>query len=371
MFSRYRTRNSAITFDVGTAGIRAFQVAGRGSRVSGRDALRLQLPLSRERGDEVPRPDYSRIVRLVGQGDFVGSDVAIVLSPPEVRFCALKVPKKALTQPDGRVREVVAWEVAREMRADVHELEVRYWELPPGHQQSVNVMAVALPIERALTWFRLFARDQLRLRRIDVSPCALVHLGCRMSVPRENELWGVLDLGYRRATLTVALGNVPVYIRLLPVSSDAWTRSLAEAFEVGYAAAEQIKRTQGIRPVERGIRPPQPDQPLLNAEDIPHVVFGLLRESLDDLVSEINKCFAYVMQNFPDVNATRLLLAGGGANLGGLTQYLETELGLSVGPLEAASAARAADWERPLTDITIQPEASIALGGAVLDLELG
>jgi type IV pilus assembly protein PilM len=299
----------------------------------------------------------------------------LVLSPPDVRFCALRLPGQALAQPEKQVRETLAWELAREMRTDADQLEVRYWQLPPGHQQGLNVMAVALPTARALAWHELFARDHLHLRRIDVAPCALVHLASRIWAPTEDELWGVLDLGFRRTTLTAVLGQVPVYTRSLPISSDSWTRRLAEAFEVAHAGAEQIKRTHGIQPVERGLHPPQSDRPLANAQDIPSVLFGLLREPLDDLVREIGKCFAYVMQNFSDADASRLLLAGGGANLGGLVEYFELQLGLSVGLLASTTGSATVPspgprpWEHPLPDTTIRPELAAAVGGALLGLE--
>jgi Tfp pilus assembly PilM family ATPase len=381
MLTYVRSRKSAITFDVGTAGIRAYQVTARGTHLTSRDSLQLELLPSPAQPDQPPPPpDYARLARLVGQASFVGNEIALVLSPPDVRFCALRLPKKALAQPPKRVRQALAWEVAREMRTDATELEVRYWELPPGHQQGLNVMAVALPIEQALVWHELFARDHLYLRRIEVSPCALVHLACRMHTPAENELWGILDLGYRRTTLTVVLGKVPAYIRSLPISSDLWTRRLAEGFEVAHAGAEQIKRTHGIWPAERGIRRTQSDQALLDAQDTASAVFALLREPVDDLVEQINRCFAYVLRNFSDVNATRLLLAGGGANLRGLADYLEVQLDVSVALLASQAEPPLAQpgpehtqpsrrWERPLPETIVQPEAATALGGALLDLE--
>lgn len=378
MLSRLRTRNSAITFDMGAAGIRAYQVAARGSQLTRRDLLQLELSPARSQDDqEAPSPDYSRMARLVGQGNFAGNEIGLVLSAPEVRFCALRLPQKALAQPEQRVRQALAWEVAREMRADAGELEVRYWRLPPGHHQGLNVMAVALPIEQALAWHELFARDRLRLRRIDVSPCALVHLASRMWTPAKDELWGVLDLGFRRTTLTVVLGRVPAYIRSLSVSSKLWTQRLAKAFEVTPAGAERIKRAAGIQPTERGVRPPQSGRSLLGAHDTPSVVFGLLRESLDDLVRQINQCFSYVLQNFSDVGIGRLLLAGGGANLSGLAEYLELQLDVPVIRLASgAEAVPGADrgtalprWERPLPNTVLQPEAAAAVGGALLGLE--
>ena len=201
MYPRFRSRDSAITFDVGAAGIRAVQVSARGSQFSSRDCLRVdflktagtgpsQQGSDRDAGASDLIPDYSRIARLVGQGSFSGCEVGLVLSPPDVRFCALRMPKKALAQPEQRVREALAWEMSREMRSDANELEVRHWQLPAGHQQGLNVMAVALPTARPLEWFQSLARERLHLRRVDVSPCSLVHLASRTAAPADGELWG-------------------------------------------------------------------------------------------------------------------------------------------------------------------------------------
>jgi len=364
-----RARHSAIMFDVGTAGVRACQVAARGTALTVRDTLRLELRGSTGQEHNDAPPDYSRLARLVGQGGFAGSEVGLVLSPPDVRFYALRLPKKALAQPESRVREALAWEVAREMRADAAALEVRYWPLPPGHQQGLNVMAVALPTERALQWHRQLADDRLRLRRLDVAPCALVHLARRMWTPAENELWAVLDLGHRRATLTVVLGRVPAYIRSLSTSSDQWTRRLAEAFEVGHEEAERIKRAHGIHPGESDARAARADGVPSSGRDLPSVVFGLLRSSLEELTRAISLCVGYVLQNFADVSVGRLVLAGGGANLRGLPQYLAAQLGVPVSLLTSDPQRLSAPWERPLPGTTVLPESAAATGAALLDVE--
>lgn len=387
MFSRLSPRNSAITFDVGTAGVRAFQATARGPRVTKRDSMQLALLPSQRAADSQPTsPDYSRLARLAGQGNFEGRDVALVLSPPDVRFCALNVPKKVLEQPESKIRETLAWEVAREMRAEAHQLEVRYWPMPPGHLQGMNVMAVALPIERALGWHDLFAAQRLRLRRIDASPCAVAHLVRRLYPPSAKDVWGVLDLGFRSAILTVVFGNTPVYIRTLNASSERWTQKLAEAFDVAPSVAEQIKCRHGIRLGTRGLRSTESDLPaasLQNAPDIPTVILNLLRDSINDLIHEINRCLAYVLQNFNDANVARLFLAGGGANLPGLAEYLALQFDMPVLPLTnvtpestilpgesevpALPPANAAD--RILEDAPVLPETAAVVGGALLDLE--
>ena len=367
MFSRFRNRDSAITFDVGSAGIRAVQVTTHGVGLEARDSLALDLlPRKRTPATALPPPDYQRIARLAGQGRFVGNDVALVLSPPDVSFCALRLPQKALGQPPDRLREALAWEVAREIRAEANELEVRYWTLPPGHRQGVNIMAVALQAKRATEWFDLLSAGGLSLRRLDVSPCTLVALGRRKVGPQEDELWGVLDLGLQRATLTVVLGETPVYTRSLSIASDTWTQRLASGFEVPLGNAEQIKRDNGIGAAACSIQTTADDgPPIAVAEDIPAVVFDLLRDSLADLVREINTCYAYVMQNYADAHASRLLLAGGGANLHGLASYLQNELDIAVTRLTNDDDA----WDRPVQGARITPTLAAAAGGALCDVE--
>ena len=368
MTSRFHKQDSAITFDVGSAGIRAIQIARHGDGLETRDTLALDLlPRKRTEGTELPPPDYQRIARLAGQGRFSGTDVALVLSPPDVSFCALRLPKKILSQPVDRLQEALVWEVAREIRAEASELEVRYWTLPPGHRQGVNIMAVALRTKQALEWFSLLSRAGLSLRRLDVSPCTLVELGRRMTKPQENELWGVLDLGLKRSTLTVVLGDTPVYIRTLSIASDKWTRRLASGFEVPLSNAEQIKRDNGIGAATREVAMSGP--PVAVAQDVPAVVFDLLRNSLGDLVRDINTCYTYVMQNYADAHASRLLLAGGGANLHGLGAYLHGELDIAVAKLANGATAGPVNWDHPIHGSRITSALAAAAGGALCDME--
>jgi len=378
MFSGWRSHNSSITFDVGTAGARAFQATRRAGCLARRESMHLPLlPTQRDPNAQLPPPDYTRLTRLVGQGNFNGSDVALVLSPPEVRFCALRMPENALNQTPEKFREVLAWEVARETRMEAQAIEVRYWPLPPGHRQDLNVMAAALPIERAVAWHDLFARQNLHLRRIEASPCALAYLAECMWTPADDELWGILDLGFQSAALTVVLGKTPTYVRTLSTSSDRWTKRLAEAFEVSISGAEEIKRTHGIQMLERGVRSPTgkaETRGLMDSDNIPGVIFGLLREPLDELVHETSRCLSYVMQCFSEANATRLVLAGGGANLRGLADYLSLQLDMSVTPLSNQDARddvgeNPCEWVRPLCETVVSPESASSIGGALLDLE--
>lgn len=363
-------RRSAITFDLGAAGIRVCQLRQRGGEPTLCDALQLEGMVSGE-GEQpaAPAVDPAQLDRLIGRGSFAGRELTLVLSPPEVEFFPLRLPAQALAQTPDRIERALKWEVAQESRNSAEELEVRYWSLPVGRAGQNNVMAVVMPCQVALRWCSRLGSHGLTLRRIDVSPCALVRLSCRLWTPTEQDLWGVLDLGLRHSTLTVVVGTVPTYIRSLSVCAHHWTQQLAAAFEVSYPVAEQLKREHGVRATERGLRASSPGGNLLQATDLPSALSSVLRKLLQRLAKEVGRCFSYVMQSYPDLSVRRLVLAGGGAGLGGLPAVFEAGLGVPVSTLASGKGDQPPQWDHPLPNLRLEPLAAAALGGALCDLE--
>lgn len=369
-----QARRSGIAFDLGAAGIRAFQFRQRRGQPSLCDALSLDRTVTdADHEPEPPLVESEQLSRLVGQGRFAGQDVALVLSAPEVQFFPMHLPDQALAQPAERIEQALKWEVAQETRRSAEDLELRFWRLPTARGQQANVMAVTMLAATAAEWCQQLEQCGLMLRRIDVSPCALVRLARQMWTPAENDLWGVLDLGLRHSTLTVVVGQVPTYIRAVSASTHRWTQLLADAFEVSYPVAEQLKREHGIAPLVQGAGAavPAPTSPagLSQAGDITAALGGVLRDSLRALSQEIGRCFSYVMQGFPDYGVKRLLLAGGGANLRGLPAVLEGELGIPAHALCSGTGDDSPVWERPLAGVRVNPRSAAALGAAMLDLE--
>lgn len=385
MVTWLRPRRSAISFDVGAAGVRAYQLRLRGQRATLCDALQLERDAALVAAATPPETapaantsaappavetDPAQLGRLIGQAHFEGREICLVLSPPDVQFFPMRLPEQALSQAPERVEQALRWEVAQDSRHSADNLEVRYWKLPHARGQQANVMAVVMPTELALRWYDQLHEQGLTLRRIDVSPCALVRLARCVWTPAAGDVWGVLDLGLRHATLTVVVGTVPTYVRSLSVSPCQWTQKLVDAFEVSFATAEQLKRQQVVELSDRGVRGTPAGRNLVDVADLAGAFSGVLRDSLRTLALEVGRCLSYVLQSFPDAGAKRLFLAGGGAGLGGLTAVLENELGISVNTLAAGDTPGAPQWERPLSGVRAEPRGAAALGAALLDLEV-
>lgn len=368
-------KRSAITFDLGTAGIRAYQFRRQGGRIGLCDTLQLDrtVTMSETANEKTAETvtttiDAQQVSRLVGQGGFVGSDVGLVLSSPDVRFFPLQLPPKALLQPPERVQQALRWEVGRASRERPEHLEVRHWTLPRSNTNQPNVMAVALPTSVVNNWAAQLERERLTLRRVDVAPCALVRLACATRSPDPEDIWGVLDLGQRHSTLTVCVGTAPTYIRSFAITAEQWTQKLADAFEITPGAAEQLKREHGIEPTERRVAADRPPRKLVQASDLPAVVSSVLRASLQSLAHEIGRCFGYVLHGFPQCTAQHLYLSGGSALLRGLPEYLRQELELPVRILDGTTPEGKQVRSLP-GDTRCCPQSAIAMGGALLSLE--
>lgn len=359
-------RDSAIAVELGAAGLRAGQVRRARGRTSITDSLSIEFPTSDYTvGDNSPLLDSARVARLAGAGAFRGRDVTLILSPPEVHFQTLAMPAAVLALPDARVEQALLLEVTRETRLDPSDLEVRHWQLPAGHREEANVMCVAISRSKVVGWASELERSGLWLRRVDVSPCALARRAMAESPPPTDSVWGVLDMGMRRCVLTLLIGDTPVYVRALQQSAGAWTQAIASAFEVSLGEAEMIKRTVGLNSPGAAPRVNRAAD-LERIEGVGPLVFGLLNDSVQSLIRSINLCFAYVLENYPDRSAGKLVLAGGGAQLPGLIEYLQEFLDLPVEPIAGdQSSPNAAFADSPAA---LRVELAGVLGAALLDV---
>lgn len=352
-----RHRLSCIAFDLGAGGTRVCQARAGGAAPTIRDAMKLSVGVRSGDGEL----ETSRLARTVANGDFVGRDVCLVLSPPLVRFTPLHLPAAALSQPAERVESAIKWEAARGQRDASEEVEVRWWRLPRATGAQPNVMAVSLPTSVAMEYHAQLAGVGLRLTRIDVSPCALARSARLMADDTGADVCGILDMGMKQTTLTMVVDGTPVYVRELPLTGPKWTGLIAESLHISADMAETVKRRSGI---VGGCGAPLDDEVgELTEARLPGVLFSVLRQPLEALVQEVVDCFSYVFRSNNELHSGRLWLAGGGANLPGLCEYLEVTCGMSVGVLARDDRAAAG------TNCGFDAENAVCAGAALLDAE--
>ena len=349
-----RKTQSGIALDAGTASVALCQLARSGQGVRIDRWSRIEDPL-RERLDATHDgpPSPARTARIVSQVGFHGTAASVALKPPDVTFLDAAVPAAMSGAPREQWLTMLRFEAARQLQCEPASLEVDFWPLPPGNRSGNNVRIAAVR-QDVLARLRAFVEALgLELRTVDVLPCALVRAAWQAGPlarsdarPAPDELWGVIDIGYSSSLLAVALGCRCVYSRPLTIGGDAFTLSLVDALDVDYRSAELLKRRYDPNAAaEARSSDPAADVTEAPLPELSPVIQSVLRARVRALAGEIERAFAYPMENYPEANPSLLIVCGGGARLPGLTAQLEELLGVDVVPLTLSE-----EWAPPNID---------------------
>ncbi len=121
----------------------------------------------------------------------------------------------------------------------------------------------------------------------------------------------VVDVGAEHTDLVVVEPN-SAWTRNIPLGGNAFTDALVKAFKLGFARAENVKRTAASNPSARQI-------------------FQKMRPVFADLVAEIQRSLGFYGSTHREVQLKHVLAAGNAFRLPGLQKYLENNLTIGGG----------------------------------------
>jgi type IV pilus assembly protein PilM len=142
----------------------------------------------------------------------------------------------------------------------------------------------------------------------------------------------LVDCGHRRTNVCFLVRGETVYARTITRGGELLTAAVAEAFHLPPAGAEQAKREHAFLA--------SAGRPAVGAAA--ERMDAALRTALVPTLRELRQTMAsFRARDRTPVDS--VLLTGGGAELAGLAQHLEEELGLPVVPFEPETDVRVAD----------------------------
>ncbi len=284
-----------------------------------------------DEGNDQSRPGYYAVNLRSGER-FVGREVVLSLSPPEVECFPLRVPNNLL----GMEREVLlhnlGLEISRHLPTPVEEVELDLWKLVPANNDGPNVMVAAARkdiIQQLLEWLNA---QGCYVRRIDLAPLASMR-ACLQDTEGEEEqeaITGVLDFGRRGARLYIGVGQTPVYVRRTQKGGEEMTRRIAEELGVDWKVAERYKRRFGISTLSGSYRPVLAKDNVMDENRMASILLGIVKPIINGLSEEIKRSFQYAMEFYPGRRINGLLVVGGGSNLKELCPLLQNKLGIDV-----------------------------------------
>ncbi len=265
----------------------------------------------------------------------------------DVDYCLLQVPPAILSQEHDTLAQAIRWEVGRQLTWPVEEAELGAWALPAPMSSGSNAMAVAARRSGIVSSVETLDARHMECECVEPAAPALIR-ACRATAQCEHgEIWGVLDLGHAANRLYLAIEAGVVYARHVRGSGQAWTQAIAAELRIDPAIAEQYKRKYGIGTDPRGCRVLMGTMEPCNEAALPGVLLAVLKGAMTDLVTDVERAFRFVMEQYPRRQPGALVLAGGGSRMPGLAEWMARELGVRVAPA-GAQGVLAVDPSHPL-----------------------
>jgi len=291
-----------IAVDVGARSVRAVWVSLRGQTPVVTRAETFALPMDEE--------DPHKLIST-----WIGS---LGISR---HFCVVALPGSQTVFQSGRImhndprtpEQIAAMDIAQfsEMAGDEMAHDVFAFE--PPFEQGVRryVMSMARPtaITAAIHEARL---NHIRPSDLIAAPVAL-HNAVEAMAGDHDDPWCYVNIGHTQTEVAVGLKRGLLFARSIPVGGKLFTEAVAQA--------------TGLPPVQAEVRK-HGDCGLRETD----ACFEALRASADRWLSQFNACMGVYRSQLQDrrYNISRVVIAGGGAQLKGLKEYLAAKLALPV-----------------------------------------
>lgn len=282
------------------------------------------------------------------------------------------VAARRLTLPnisEEEIQEAIRWQAAELFPFSLGDAMLAFQIISKddgGGQAKQEVLIAAATRETVMEHIEVLQEAGLEPIGLLAEPHALEQFWRTANLGEDEEgAIAVLDLGSHKSNIHVFQGGELQFSRYVPTSGDAFTMALTgmirageQEIELNTAQAEGIKRQHGIPSIEDRGR---------TAEEIPlSQVAVRIRPVLEKLETEISRSFDYYAFQFQGETISRLLLAGGGAQLKGIESFFADRFDVRVGFLDPLAPILIAD-SPALAEVTAadRPAFTVAVGLAL------
>jgi type IV pilus assembly protein PilM len=305
-----------VGMDIGSVSVRALEL---------RNADRPKPII--EKFHEVPLPEGSvrrgevleigtvaaAIKRLWSTGGFKTKDVILGMGGPRVLSRDLQMPRAPLAQ----IKEALPFHVQELLPVPVAEALLDFYPISEEngeHGPMVNGLLVAAIKEAVSANVAAVTQAGLRPIQVDLIPFALVR--ALAPVRGTTGMTAVVSIGANTTNIVVALDGIPQFVRIVSSGGDDITRALMNRLQLNALQAEAAKREIGL-----GGPSARPEQ---------RPAMEVIYESARELLTAIRNTITYYVNGKNGMQLSRVVLSGGGSQLGGLGQALSEVLGVTV-----------------------------------------
>lgn len=287
--------------------------------------------LSREGHDErvasfgsLSLPQGAIVDGEIIQGDIVAAGIRELLSregPKKIGtrrvVCSLPETKAFLRiitlprmEPD-EVKEAIKWEIEANIPLSLDQVYYDWQVLSRTFSHEKDKMSVlVVAVARSMVDQFRDILEHAGLEVVGLETESIAQARSLLPETREDETTLIVDIGDRRTSFLVAVGNIPVFTSSVPLSSQMMTDAISKEMGLSFEAAEKLKITTG-----------------LGSLALPSPQLKAVRPILENLATEIERSIDFYFTSLRySEKIDAVILCGGGANTQGFLPYLSKRL---------------------------------------------
>jgi type IV pilus assembly protein PilM len=315
--------SSVVGIDIGSSALRAVEVSdadkAKPMLLRYHEVL---LPYGAVSRGEVVEPNTvaAALKSLWSAGGFKSKNVVLGMGNHRVLARDLTVPKASIK----RIRESLPFQVQDMLPVPVADALLDFYPISERAGENgpeVNGLLIAAVKEAVAGNVRAVQLAGLTPVEVDLIPFALsrvIHRGAQSEGAVVQ-----IDVGVGTTTVVVNLAGVPQFVRLIPTGGGDLTQALVVRLGITAEAAEALKRSVGLA---------------TRAAPENEAAYTIIREVTTELLNSLRNTVNYFANTRHQMPVTRIVLTGGGAQLGGFSEALGEMTRLPVGAAEPSGS---------------------------------
>ena len=345
---RIHLRSRVVGLDIGSTALRAVEVVShKRTQTNTLHVYEVLLPKGAVVAGEVVETEIvvAALNSLWLAGGFKSKNVILGLANQNILVRELVIEKMS----QSRLQESLPFLAQSQTQIPIAISVFDFYPISElsGDIPMIKGLLVAAEKERILQNFRAVVKAGLKPIRIDLTPFALSRL--LVSKPGVSKPVALIDIGAATSSLTISIGEIPQFVRMLPSGGDKFTQALANGLSISFAEAQILKHN--IEPDPEVTTPQhQRAMEILEVESIA-------------LINSLRNTINYFSNTHLSAPIAEIMLTGGGSQLIGFARALATETQIPVVPVELFSTIirRTQDGTAELAEVRIPITVALAL----------
>jgi len=306
--------------DIGNKSVKAIEGRMSGGKFVITSLAEISLPENTIRNweikDEETLANFIKDLLKSAKPRPIRSRLAVLSVPePKVFLHSMETPKTS----EEKMEEIVKWELSANVSEDINEMYWD-WEISKSDKGKGQVLAAAASKEILSQYEKVLAKLGIKVVAFDMESKALARaVGGQLSQTGGTL---IVDISAGETSLSVYQQGLITFTSGLLVGGDKCTEEIAKDQGIDLEKAEKMKRQVDLsKPAGSG------------------GVGTVICPTIENIASEIRRTIDfYKSKNKKESPIDKIILAGGGALMNGLDEYLQTRFDIAVAKADIPAA---------------------------------